>query len=319
MRFKSLLIIVFFMLSFVVSAKDFLIPAFIDQNGYFNGTLFDYGDLSKEEKNKIDNVKSSRWDYWKDVGIKKIYPKDAVPDGIKNPYNLILSQIIPQPKPIQDGLNNVPERKVVIEDIFHNPNFALQNSLSCPITPFLKKADPNHPKSFSRSNNARRITKSPLVAKGPVIYVIGRVTDVDCVPVQGALVRLWQANAYGAFNHMIKELDSLYDRDFASTASFITDNTGSFSFITVLPGRSKDIYAPNLDFVVTHKEFPNIATKLFFPDNKFNKYDGRFMSLDPVGRELVTGIIIPVNPANEYEGYYFIVDIVLNGVSRFRS
>ena len=45
-------------------------------------------------------------------------------------------------------------------------------------------------------------------AKGQIIYLAGRCLDENCKPIIGAKIFLWQANAFGRYNH-------LGDREFA--------------------------------------------------------------------------------------------------------
>lgn len=314
---KIFLIVTVIILMQPAFAKDLLIPAFVNENGYFSGTLFDYSKLSEEEKDIIETIKNNRRSRNDGVEISLIRPQKYNP--IKKDQDSAYANIGPREKPKDLNPNVQPKPLVVIEDIFNNPSVFLQSSLACPVTPSLKEKDPMQPTNFNTSNNARRKTKSPDVAEGHIIYVKARVRDINCVPIQGAVVKLWQANSFGGFNHDLKNTDPNYDSDFVGTATAISDNTGALSFITILPGRVSLQYAPNIDLVVTHNSFPNLSTKYFFPENRFNQDDGRFMSLDPVGRELLTGILLPVNPNNLAEGYYYLIDIVLNGVSRFRN
>ncbi|MES2856407.1 MAG: intradiol ring-cleavage dioxygenase, partial [Bdellovibrionota bacterium] len=42
---------------------------------------------------------------------------------------------------------------------------------------------------------------APRRAKGQVIYVNGQVLGTDCLPVEGALVEIWQACESGRYDH----------------------------------------------------------------------------------------------------------------------
>ena len=50
------------------------------------------------------------------------------------------------------------------------------------------------PQNYSHNNNLRRKSGSPFFAKGQFLYIEGFVFDVVGVPVENAVVKIWQTN-----------------------------------------------------------------------------------------------------------------------------
>ena len=59
------------------------------------------------------------------------------------------------------------------------------------------------PQNFSKTNNLRRKTGSPFMAKGKFLFIEGFVFDVVGVPVENAVVKIWQTNNFGYYNHLV--------------------------------------------------------------------------------------------------------------------
>ncbi|MGN7618603.1 MAG: protocatechuate 3,4-dioxygenase [Ehrlichia sp.] len=143
----------------------------------------------------------------------------------------------------------------------------------------------NKPSKFSSSNNLRHKISSPLTADGELIYIVGRVTDINCIPVKDANIFIWHANTYGIYQHdqanditseLIPEELDMYDYQFIGSGKAVTDNLGNYSFITVMPGINNKNRVPQVHFMIQHSEFPEFNTTMFFPeynnltDSKFN-------------------------------------------------
>lgn len=71
---------------------------------------------------------------------------------------------------------------------------------------------------------------------GERIIVHGRVLDERGVPVSGALIELWQANAGGRYRHKKETYLAPLDPNFGGCGRTITDDNGFYSFRTVKPG-----------------------------------------------------------------------------------
>ena len=75
--------------------------------------------------------------------------------------------------------------------------------------------------------------------KGQIVRVMGQVITAGCVPVVGAVVQIWQADAAGHYNHENERgsvtADDL-DPHFGYWGSTLTDGEGRFQVRTIVPG-----------------------------------------------------------------------------------
>ena len=145
------------------------------------------------------------------------------------------------------------------------------------------------PQNFSHSNNLRRKAGSPFVAKGQLLYLEGFVFDVLGVPVENAVVKIWQANHFGYYNHLVvnKEDFSKNDIDFEGTGTSITDSNGHYSFFTIIPGYY-GTSAPHINFIVEHEELGRIETMMFFAMNIRNISDNVYKNMSKKSRHLIS-------------------------------
>ncbi|MDN5247547.1 MAG: protocatechuate 3,4-dioxygenase [Wolbachia endosymbiont of Tyrophagus putrescentiae] len=177
--------------------------------------------------------------------------------------------------------------------------------LNCIETPEIHDID-EKPKSFNSSNNLRRKPGAPDVALGELIHIVGRIVDVNCLPIQNAAVSIWHANACGYDNN-----DNKRDPSFAGSGRFITNNLGYYNFITVMPGTSGD-RAPHINFLVQHPDFPEFTTQMFFGDYNDNN------CADPVLKAsgLASLLIAPLS-YNDQGTKTYTFNITLNRENRF--
>lgn len=158
------------------------------------------------------------------------------------------------------------------------------------ITPEIKE-DTRYiiPQNFSHSNNLRRKTGSPFFAKGKFLYIEGFVFDLLGVPIENAVVKIWQTNNFGYYNHLVidKEDFTKYDIDFEGTGTSITDSNGHYSFFTIIPGYYGE-NAPHINFIVEHEEFNRFETMMYFPMQVRNTADKKYKNLNQRNRFLIT-------------------------------
>ncbi|SBO30276.1 dioxygenase family protein [Anaplasma phagocytophilum] len=131
--------------------------------------------------------------------------------------------------------------------------------VNCVETPGINDTKDNHrPDVFNLSNNLARRVGSADVARGKVIYLVGRVTDAHCTPLTNVNVFIWQADSRGVYaGHRG------YDKKFLGSGKATTDNLGNFGFITVVPGGNSDS-DPVIHFLIKHPAFPEFQTDMFF-------------------------------------------------------
>ena len=145
------------------------------------------------------------------------------------------------------------------------------------------------PQFFSHTNNLRRKNGSAFLAKGRFLYVEGFVFDVVGVPVENAVVKIWQANHFGYYNHLVvnKEDFTKYDIDFEGTGTCVTDSNGHYSFFTIIPGYYGD-RAPHINFLVEHEELGRLETAMYFPIHIKNTSDKVYKNMSQKSRYLVS-------------------------------
>ncbi len=73
-------------------------------------------------------------------------------------------------------------------------------------------------------------------AEGEVIFLTGQVTDIDCKPLDGAVVEIWQACRTGRYAHMADPSPAWLDPNFRYFGESVTDENGMYSFKTIKPG-----------------------------------------------------------------------------------
>ena len=173
------------------------------------------------------------------------------------------------------------------------------------------------PQNFAHTNNLRRKIGSPFFAKGRFLYIEGFVFDVVGVPVENAVVKIWQANHFGYYNHLVvnKEDYSKYDIDFEGTGTCITDANGHYSFFTIIPGYYGD-NAPHINFIVEHDEFDRLETMMFFPMNLRNTNDKIYKNLSQKSRYLTSCQLKNFTSSDLEYGKKCNFDIRLNGFHR---
>ena len=145
------------------------------------------------------------------------------------------------------------------------------------------------PQNFSHSNNLRRKTGSPFLAKGQFLYIEGFVFDLLGVPVENAIIKIWQTNYFGYYNHLVvdKENFDKYDIDFEGTGTCITDSNGHYSFFTIVPGYYRDA-TPHINFIIEHHELGRLETQMFLPMQIRNTNDIKYKTMSQRNRYLTT-------------------------------
>ena len=176
----------------------------------------------------------------------------------------------------------------VLALLFLSPDFVLGDIVaegyvdvmtSCPITPQIWEIEQKPEASgVYKGNNLYRKTGSALFAIGEKIKIEGVLVDSNCVPIDGAVVTIWQRNAKGAyqFDGYNKEDDKYSDQknkdsNFTGSGMSITDNLGRYAFWTIVP-KVEASRAPYINFSIYHVDFLDFRTQMFFPDHgDYNK------------------------------------------------
>ena len=123
-------------------------------------------------------------------------------------------------------------------------------------------------RSVEKSADLTIVAGRPGRATGEVIYVMGRVLDVQGQPVKGARVELWQANARGRYTHPSDTNPAPLDANFEGFAIQDTDAEGRYRFKTIKPGAYPAtpnwMRPPHLHFEVIGK-INRMITQMYFP------------------------------------------------------
>lgn len=134
---------------------------------------------------------------------------------------------------------------------------------------------------FSLGLLTTEATRNVLVqpeTEGTRIRIVGRVLDGAGVPLSDALVEIWQANAYGRYNHPADQSSIPLDPVFSGFGRAGTDEQGGYWFETIKPGRVLFIpgqwQAPHICVTVFARGLLNhVCTRLYFADELANAED----------------------------------------------
>ncbi len=172
----------------------------------------------------------------------------------------------------------------------------------------------------SKTLDMTRPNSGSREAIGERIVVSGRVLDEDGRPVASSLVEIWQANAAGRYLHGVDQHDAPLDPNFTGVGQTMTDETGTYRFVTILPGKYpwRNHYNAWRPAHIHFSLFgPAVATRLitqmYFPGDPLLPFDSIFnATADEAARarliaEFDWETTIPENAL----GYKF--DIVLRG------
>jgi protocatechuate 3,4-dioxygenase alpha subunit len=124
---------------------------------------------------------------------------------------------------------------------------------------------------------------------GERVTIQGRVFDGDGAPVRDAILEIWQANAYGKYNHPEDTQDKLLEPSFKGYGRVPVNDDGMFRFATIKPGpvpgpRSKD-QAPHLGVSVFMRGvLRRMVTRIYFPDDPQNPSDFILNLVEPARR-----------------------------------
>ncbi len=188
---------------------------------------------------------------------------------------------------------------------------------NCEITPTIWEL--KSPPEIAKSNNLRRKTGASEFAKGDFITLEGKVTDSNCVPIEGVVVEIWQANSFGINQHDEGVYDKI-DKNFESTGMSITDNLGNYKFLSIFPAPSSGKRAPHINFRLRHKDFMPVETEMFFENQFANGHDFNLIKqVDMPKRYLLVAKGEKINKNSSEEGIKYRFDITLEGKSKYKT
>ncbi len=147
-------------------------------------------------------------------------------------------------------------------------------------------------------------------AAGTFLYVTGRVLDVRGVPLAGAELELWQANAFGRYHHPSDtDASGPLDPAFQGYGRLAADAEGRYRIKTIKPppysGRT-----PHIHFIVANGA-TRLTTQMFFEGEAGNERDGLYRYLNRDDRRASTGRFVDRAPGMEPDAIAAAWDIVL--------
>lgn len=205
-----------------------------------------------------------------------------------------------------------------VQSKFISPEYILKNiKLVTPSTP--EPDEYAKPMNFAKTNNLRRKSGSPFFAKGEFLIIEGFVFDLLGVPIDSAIVKIWQTNNFGYYNYLVEDKEdfSQYDVDFESTGITRTDNYGQYFFYTIIPGYFGN-RTPHVHFLIEHPDFVTLETEMFFPNHPRNKIDNKYRILSKKNRYLLTCKMYFIDEKNPSYGKKCVFDIKLNGINKYK-
>ena len=173
------------------------------------------------------------------------------------------------------------------------------------------------PKTFNKNNNLTRKTGSFNVAIGEPLYIKGTVIDAFKVPIEGAIVKIWQTNASGHYHSLLNKNSKYIDKNFMMSGQSITNNMGQYEFITIFPGFYDD-RAPHINIIISHKKFGIIETEIYFENHFRNNSDPIYLTYPEKDKKRLTAPIQYVDRSDISKGKVATFNIVMDGIHQYK-
>jgi protocatechuate 3,4-dioxygenase beta subunit len=194
--------------------------------------------------------------------------------------------------------------------------------MDCKITPHMEAWHfPKKP--FNTSANLLRKATKVRRAQGEYMLLKGKVLDRNCVPVQNAVIHIWQPDNNGYYedsypkpNRKDTNLAQGVDPYFGYTGTARTDNLGNFAFLTIFPG-SLAKNAPHINYIIQHRDFEDLASKIYFFQHPLNDDDPDFKKLSQQEQQTVAARGKPMDPRGQFEGRTYEFIVTLSGENKY--
>ncbi len=122
-----------------------------------------------------------------------------------------------------------------------------------------------------------RIRGHKSSARGTAVIVEGTVQDQCLIPVENAVVEIWQACASGRYNHLGDRSENALDPNFQYWGFTKTDEKGHYFFHTIVPGHYavNDTWTrpPHIHFKIHQRGFKELTTQMYFQGHPLNTDD----------------------------------------------
>lgn len=221
----------------------------------------------------------------------------------------------------EDENEDKKEQKTAAEKTEKEPEYNKTFSIfepRKPTPPRFFSADISMPTKFATTNNLVKKVGEFYRSYGEVIFLQGTITDSFGVPIEGAIVEIWQTNAAGKY-HTLLEPDSEYvDKYFSMSGRATSDNLGNYHFITIMPGANPG-RAPHINMNIYHPKFGKLETEMYFPKHPYNKTDYQYLSYSEEEKKLVTAAVRNSDIMDPKSNKLFTFNIVMQGVHQYKG
>lgn len=173
------------------------------------------------------------------------------------------------------------------------------------------------PKNFNKNNNLTRKTGSFEVAVGEPLYIEGTVIDAFKIPIEGAIIKIWQTNAAGYYQTLLDKSSKYYDKNFMSSGQAVTDNLGRYNFLTIFPGFYDD-RAPHINIIISHRKFGTIETEIYFDGHFRNSIDPIYLTYPEEDKKMLTAPVNYVDREDLTKGKKIRFNIVMDGIHQYK-
>ena len=147
-------------------------------------------------------------------------------------------------------------------------------------------------------------------AAGTILFVTGRVLDTRGVPLAGAELELWQANAFGRYHHPSDtDASGPLDPAFQGYGRLAADAEGRYRIKTIKPPPYSS-RTPHIHFIVANGG-TRLTTQMFFEGEPMNERDVLYRYLNRDDRRASTGRFVDRAPGMEANAVAATWDIVL--------
>jgi len=280
-------------------------------------------DIEVIEDDKISKLRQKKLQQ-ENIGLKNEYiaenEAERMQDYQKKAPQKQLKNIFQEPTKQEDKKNY--EENLTEENKTEN-----SSNIKSKLSPFKPRkptparffsADLSAPETFFSSNNLIKKTGSFYRGFGEVIFFRGIITDSFGVPINNAIVEIWQANSAGKYHSLLESNSEYIDPYFNMSGKAITNNVGEYNFITIMPG-SKVGRAPHININVYHPKFGKLEAESYFENHPNNKSDYQYTSYDKIDAELLTAKVSYSEVNNPKSVKICTFNIVLQGTHQYKK
>ena len=108
------------------------------------------------------------------------------------------------------------------------------------------------------------------------------------------------------------------DKNFIMSGTARTDNLGRYGFKTIFPGFIEG-RAPHINIIISHKNFGEIQTEIYFDKHPLNEKDPLYMSYSKEDRKMLTAKVVNFDDIDPKQGKIATFNIVIDGIHSYKG